>query len=282
MAELLVVSAVLAILGAIMFPVFRAAIDAAKRTHCVSNFRQIGHALAIYQSDYDDRVPPVNYTNVQLLNPHLDRTWVQTLLPYVKNLGLFTCPADTGRNLAAMPAPDPTVGDPWGQYYRQTLRSNLGYNFLYFSPLVQLTSGEWRSFPIQAARVANPAGTLVFLDSVWDRTGSGFPLGGGSWVVVPPCRYVRRGGQIRDTFEFVAGAAHYFGFEPVGWQPESSQSWLVYGGAWPWHRGKFNVAFFDGRAKTVNLGDLTFGCDFQPGWQGLIDDLAQYPWDLDE
>jgi prepilin-type N-terminal cleavage/methylation domain-containing protein len=55
--ELLVVVAIIAILAAILFPVFAQAKEAAKKTGCASNMKQIGTAVAIYQADYDDGYP---------------------------------------------------------------------------------------------------------------------------------------------------------------------------------------------------------------------------------
>lgn len=281
LAELLVAMAILGILAAITFPVVRLGMDAAKRSACINNYSQTAIALGLYTNDYDDWVPPVNYRYVDLNNPDMDRTWVQTLLPYVGDFRVFQCPADSGRGPDSVRRA-PTGGEPWTEYYAASLKSNLGYNYLYFSPLVGLSTGEWRSYPISMSRVADKSGTLIFLDSVWDRTQAGNPYGGGSWVVVPPCRYKNvGGGQQLDTFELPQGTQYYFGFQPVGWQPESSRSWLVYGGAWPWHRSRFNVLYADGRAESVKLSRLTAGCNFRSGWQGRISSSEEYLWDLD-
>ena len=282
LVELLVAIAILGILAAITFPVFRAAVDAAKRTVCINNYSQIGKALLLYQGDYDDRVPPVNYKDVDFSNPGDDRTWVQTLLPYAGDFRLFRCPADTGRE-REVPISSGPPGSVWQDYYRASLRSNLGYNYLYFSPLVRLMNGEWHAFPIASSEIANKGTTIVFIDSLWDRSSSGVPYGGGSWVVVPPCRYKEGGvGGRTDTFHLPEGTQYFFGFNPEGWQPQSTQSALVYGGAWPWHRKRFNLLYADGRAATVQLADLTKGCNVDRDWLGLIRSPADYPWDLDE
>lgn len=281
LTELTVSMSVLALVAALLFPVFASAVGAAKRTQCINNFRQTGAALALYMADHNGGVPPVNHTDVDYLDPGDDQTWVQTLLPYVGHFGLFMCPSDTGRTGYEIEVPegDGSGGDPWKDFYQRSLRSNLGYNYLVFSPLVQLASGEWRAFPIGESQVSNPAGTLIFIDSVWDRTAAGHPFGGGSWVVVPPCRYLDTGGQWTDTFRFPPGTTAFFGFDPGGWQPESSISWLIYGGAWPWHKGRFNMMFFDGHVKNLTLANLTQGCDMQPEWMGPIKDLESYIWD---
>ncbi len=56
--ELLVVIAIIAILAAILFPVFARARDRARQTACLSNMRQIGTAMMMYAQDYDERLPP--------------------------------------------------------------------------------------------------------------------------------------------------------------------------------------------------------------------------------
>jgi len=276
MVELLVVISIIALLAAISFPVYRGVVGAAKRAVCIHNFRSIGTAMAMYTTDYDDRVPPVNYKYANINNPGEDRTWVQTLAPYAGDFRLFTCPGDTGRDSAGTPS-------GWEGYYAASLRSNLGYNYLYLSPLLQDQSGEWASSPISLSQIANKSRTITFIDSVWDRTQTGEPIGGGSWVTVPPCRYMKIGlGPVIDTFNLPLGTRNYFGFSPAGWQPTSSLSWLVYGGAWPWHSGRFTVGFADGRADVLSLDELTAGCDFDSGWRGLIRNSSTYLWDLSD
>ena len=141
LTELLVVTAVIAVLAAITFPLYKGAVSAAKRTVCISNFTSISRALQMYVADYDDRVPPVNYKYVSYHSGSADRTWVQTLSPYAGDFRLFTCPADTGRGANGTPS-------GWEGYYAASLRSNLGYNYMHLSPLIQDQAGVWESHPI--------------------------------------------------------------------------------------------------------------------------------------
>ncbi|MEN6305016.1 MAG: DUF1559 domain-containing protein [Armatimonadia bacterium] len=83
--ELLVVIAIIAILAAILFPVFAKARAKARQSSCLSNTRQIGIAILSYAEDYDE-ILPINYT----ANPTI--TWYQQLTPYMKNTQLLTCP----------------------------------------------------------------------------------------------------------------------------------------------------------------------------------------------
>jgi prepilin-type N-terminal cleavage/methylation domain-containing protein len=85
--ELLVVIAIIAILAAILFPVFAQARDAARKTACMSNMKQIGLALASYATDYEGYMPP---SQLPPTGPNV--SWPTMLYPYVKNEGVFVCP----------------------------------------------------------------------------------------------------------------------------------------------------------------------------------------------
>lgn len=89
--ELLVVIAIIAILAAILFPVFAQAREAARKTACLSNQKQLGTAVQMYLQDYDEifslSIYPIN--NFSQLMTHYDLH-----LPYLKNVGVFLCPSD--------------------------------------------------------------------------------------------------------------------------------------------------------------------------------------------
>ncbi len=85
--ELLVVIAIIAILAAILFPVFARAREKARQTSCLSNVKEIGLGLQMYISDYDER----GMSHLTLGPPNL--LWPQMLIPYIKNVQIFTCPS---------------------------------------------------------------------------------------------------------------------------------------------------------------------------------------------
>lgn len=85
--ELLVVIAIIAILAAILFPVFAQARAAARKAACTSNMKQIGLAMQSYSTDYDGYMPPS-----QLPSTGANVSWPTMLFPYVKNEGVFVCP----------------------------------------------------------------------------------------------------------------------------------------------------------------------------------------------
>src|SRR2546422_3678183 len=91
--ELLVVIAIIAILAAILFPVFAQAREKARTTSCLSNLKQIGHAMLMYGQDYDGLfVPVIGRPNRQEKNVYL-MSWMYLLEPYTKNRGVFICPS---------------------------------------------------------------------------------------------------------------------------------------------------------------------------------------------
>jgi prepilin-type N-terminal cleavage/methylation domain-containing protein/prepilin-type processing-associated H-X9-DG protein len=95
--ELLVVIAVIAILAAILFPVFAQAREKARQTSCLSNVKQMATAMMMYTQDNDEVFPPVlgiNPTDVWIY----EASWMKRLEPYSKNLPLFTCPSSQFRD----------------------------------------------------------------------------------------------------------------------------------------------------------------------------------------
>jgi prepilin-type N-terminal cleavage/methylation domain-containing protein len=104
--ELLVVIAIIAILAAILFPVFAQARDAARKASCISNCKQIGTAVMMYTQDHDESyywqsawdqqddwgAGPWGASFMSYIR------WPVRHMPYIKNTGVFLCPSDKNRN----------------------------------------------------------------------------------------------------------------------------------------------------------------------------------------
>jgi len=96
--ELLVVIAIIAILAAILFPVFAQAREKARSISCLSNLKQVMSAILMYAQDYDERLPmwttPCwDFSAFGVVN---NQPWWMRVYPYIRNEGVFTCPSDSG------------------------------------------------------------------------------------------------------------------------------------------------------------------------------------------
>jgi prepilin-type N-terminal cleavage/methylation domain-containing protein len=177
--ELLVVIAIIAILAAILFPVFAKAREQARRTACVSNVKQLGLAWMMYVQDYDETFPPTNspansqwgpsttYTGpypCKPCRPHLKTndkiTYDPTVyaLPYIKNMDIFKCPSDVGMptNLVN----DPSQGQPvWKvektSYCLNTVVTRVGTMAAIPLPAETYMGAEVLSFHIGATDAVN-------------------------------------------------------------------------------------------------------------------------------
>ncbi|MBX7133687.1 MAG: prepilin-type N-terminal cleavage/methylation domain-containing protein [Fimbriimonadaceae bacterium] len=121
--ELLVVIAIIAILAAILFPVFAEAKAAAKKTACISNARQLGLALTLYAGDYDDHVVNRPDNNWPWAPPEDGGwlCWYDFIQPYAKSQGIQKCPNYAG------PFPVP---DYWGVDRRMNSSYAISYDII--------------------------------------------------------------------------------------------------------------------------------------------------------
>ncbi|MFQ6098016.1 MAG: DUF1559 domain-containing protein [Armatimonadota bacterium] len=137
LVELLVVIAIIAILAAIIFPVFSRAREKARQTKCASNLRQIGMALTMYADDWDGV-----HTRGQFYPWTSVHTWREAIGPYVRNREVLECPS-RGR-------------DPY----------SYGYNIAYWG------AGDWKdgmhgindTWPVPQSAVAEPSETVWVVD----------------------------------------------------------------------------------------------------------------------
>jgi prepilin-type N-terminal cleavage/methylation domain-containing protein/prepilin-type processing-associated H-X9-DG protein len=86
--ELLVVIAIIAILAAILFPVFAQAREKARQASCLSNVRQVSFGFSMYVQDYDEQFPLIRG----------NQSWVYTMQPYLKSTKILRCPSDDSTN----------------------------------------------------------------------------------------------------------------------------------------------------------------------------------------
>jgi len=167
--ELLVVIAIIAILAAILFPVFAQAKAAAKKTSELSNFKQLTLAALIYNNDFDD----VFVTNsvYDWEAPTWSTNWAQRIVPYTKNAGIVRSPFDT-----QLPENYSQSGfGPWISFAANCL-SAVPANIMGFAGNVnngadgviglEEHNAGWDSFftsgSVTATQVTQPSSTIIF------------------------------------------------------------------------------------------------------------------------
>ncbi|MFZ4506104.1 MAG: prepilin-type N-terminal cleavage/methylation domain-containing protein [Fimbriimonas sp.] len=285
--ELLVVIAIIAILAAILFPVFAQAKASAKKSSCLSNSKQIGLGTNMYYADNDDTGPLSNSGGIY---PEVfgwgfgapDTIWGQAIQPYIKNWTIFRSPADPNSNDATLTVdaygvPIPS-NDP-ARFYSWASRTNYGLNYDFLSPWVfNYNTYYIGSVAVNLSQVGAPASTIFTANSIWDRN-SGGPVGGGNWVVEAPCVFDTNG-NLKVPATANSGGNNWQNYG-VGWWITNDNSWLQFGGVWFFHTKQANISFVDGHAKSLNVGALTRGCDVKPFFGGAITDKDAYLWDLE-
>jgi prepilin-type N-terminal cleavage/methylation domain-containing protein/prepilin-type processing-associated H-X9-DG protein len=160
--ELLVVIAIIAILAAILFPVFAKAREKARTAACQSNNKQLGLALGMYAQDYDERLTHCRVRTGAFGAVNLGFfTWTELTQPYTKNRQIYYCPsksptrAQVGVNFSG--ATTDMVLDPdVCMNYRMTQASTAALNDL---------PSLWGGAGVSEAQMRNPAGTIHVFDT---------------------------------------------------------------------------------------------------------------------
>ncbi len=208
--ELLVVIAIIAILAAILFPVFAQAREKARQTTCGSNMRQMGMAVQMYLQDYDERFPLDSHTG-----SGASWVWLFTLEPYVKTKLLYRCPSDPSRNWEA-PMP--------GQ--RTTRKTSYGTNFWMLPNITGLPDCLGYN---TLASIQSPASTIYIAEMKENLSAGGDHYHPGAWRYPNECSSVyyiepeqelamrwHNGGA---NYTFVDGHMNWYRFEQTwNWQ----------------------------------------------------------------
>jgi prepilin-type N-terminal cleavage/methylation domain-containing protein/prepilin-type processing-associated H-X9-DG protein len=209
--ELLVVIAIIAILAAILFPVFAQARDAARKAACLSNTKQVGLAAMMYTQDYDETYPGELWARDNKLT--YDPVWFKQFQPYLKNIGVYTCPSNGALKFSQLPYPVDYVAnmhliretltlggsgvvpingrspvamaavDAPADYILLSETSRQMNNFSWNADDFNWVRTHWQSFPLYRDAVTRHANgmTAVMADghALWlrtpDRTASPFP-----------------------------------------------------------------------------------------------------------
>ena len=160
--ELLVVIAIIAVLAAILFPVFSRVREKARQASCLSGARQIGMATQMYAQDQDETLPPI-WTGCNPPVPGVCPTiqWMEMVLPYVKSPQFFSaCPSKQFPDWTPPRRPPQWGGSPWFvAFIINALYSGTG-------PAHEAIDGQVTTPPQgrHLAQIALPANTIIFGD----------------------------------------------------------------------------------------------------------------------
>src|SRR5579871_5222449 len=199
--ELLVVIAIIAILAAILFPVFAQARAKARQTSCLSNTKQISLAILMYTQDYDETLPGYRFhePNPYAGNPHVGSTTAVTIFinqllnPYIKNDGVWSCPSAL-TPWVNIQMNDTAAADPYSSYGGQNSYAVSNYTF-------RANNG------IALAAIVAPADTVAMVDGTYYNALPFGPANGNG-----PCRLAGEGsyGQTGGAPDPTSGDYPYY------------------------------------------------------------------------
>jgi prepilin-type N-terminal cleavage/methylation domain-containing protein/prepilin-type processing-associated H-X9-DG protein len=260
--ELLVVIAIIAILAAILFPVFAQAREKARQTSCLSNTKQLALGVLMYVQDYDEAFPVTGVYDFDAND--LQAGWAGRLDPYLKNLGILRCPSDGGGTNGYS-----GWSGPWISYAANSLMGGGALAAAQDNTLHGLfaayNSGWWGASwfhvtgPMTLAGVNKPSDTIMLADHYsadnaqttlnWlgANTAGIWPTSAFLWDCNPnsDCYYNGEGSAIPDGACTASSGGSSDG-GCTGIYPNGIQ-----GGVSAHHTGTANFAFADGHSKAM-------------------------------
>jgi len=269
--ELLVVIAIIAILAAILFPVFAQAREAARKTSCLSNTKQLGLGVMMYAQDYDEMYPcnswdtpfiPTADNDARSLVYPSATQWMWRIMPYVKNRQILVCPSDPAAGKSGwrgywVPTGTPSCADAWGV----PTPTSYGHNqhiFGYGGAPAEGVCGpgpccfgpppDWAAYyqPTGMAKLPSPASTYLLGDNGRDYMET--------WWV----NHLRASAYSDRYGAAPGGGATADGTEP--WRSRFLGDASIHR-----HQGGTNLTFADGHAKWRNGKAITSGEDWMDG-----------------
>ncbi len=277
--ELLVVIAIIAILAAILFPVFAQARAKARQTSCLSNMKQVSLGALQYLQDYDGVWMPARQNAAWVLQtdtqtPKRTRpytTWPVLVMPYTKSWEITRCSSE--------PDHDFSGANAWEANFM--LWPHYAYNWNYMTDSYSQRPGEAAKTchvsttpgnGVSDGEIKSPAATVLFTEAkqVGDAAGwyaSFFDDSPGVALADDACSFIGSGwgtGTTGDT---------------INWVNRKTGT----GSTNPRHNGGSNVAFVDGHVKFLLPGTLAAGTDWKktmPYDSVQINNVSQYMWDL--
>lgn len=223
--ELLVVIAIIAILAAILFPVFAQAKLAAKKTVNLSNLKQLSLAVQMYVADGE------GYPLASSPSTNVPRTrWPDHIFGYVKSADIFRGPLAPpemfGKSFAALPS------SKYGGY---------GYNYQYLGNSRVVAGNSNFPFGATESGIAFPSETITIADTQGVRRDNG-SIGAGDYSIDPPLTSLRGSGKASGFYGDSAECGSGTPNTPGQWGCRSTPA--------EWATGRVTIAWADGHANT--------------------------------
>ena len=291
--ELLVVIAIIAILAAILFPVFAQAREKARQSSCASNLKQIGTATFQYVQDYDEKFYPhrfncdggtgtgtattvcPGYLNNGVRTPdsanlsggsELRYFWVYMIQPYMKNYQVFACPSNPNAFTPGSGSKTPVYSAPGTAGTNYGGQNSYGHNDGWMSPAGGFATGG-QPTPVSNASVPRVSSTILVLDSTYygadpDVNGNASGQMQGSHCVDTACNTEKtylttQGNQYLNYWQNVGNGAWS---SPPSNGAETAATSIAAGKTR--HSGQINCQFVDGHVKALPwskaIGDICY------------------------
>jgi prepilin-type N-terminal cleavage/methylation domain-containing protein len=240
--ELLVVIAIIAILAAILFPVFAQARESARMASCLSNMKQIGLCLRMYAQDYDETYPNARFFE-------FDYVWYNAVQPYIKNKAVWACPSNPYSSVR--PGDPATNAEGWVSEPDRKMPPSYAMNTTVTNwlPANWTNESSWTDLsPMKDAKLVRPAETIAVGEITWQTVDVHIGWAGkdavGGWGVGGGCD-----GGDNNQGEQKKGLMKHRATYPHGPTPPA------------------NFIYWDGHAKTQN-------------WKSTVLPLTRNQWVL--
>jgi prepilin-type N-terminal cleavage/methylation domain-containing protein/prepilin-type processing-associated H-X9-DG protein len=251
--ELLVVIAIIAILAAILFPVFAQAREKARAISCLSNTKQLGLAVMMYVQDYDETYPWAYFWDQSLDWKANSYLWSsqRCIQPYMKNTDLYKCPDDSfssgGFGDITSGTFPPNIKPVGISYMANAITPSItGSMYGVDKPQGLFSGGAYYVTNDPAttlAAVPAPADMVMLIDGREQYVSEFY--GCGPWLNNEIDYCYAMGDDVMWNWEF-----------PLLLFATPDQAWY---NTWRKHTGSVNVVFADGHSKAVRTGDLDQG-----------------------